>query len=418
MWVLGKDLVVTAFPQRWNQHAGDYRLDMLDGIRSDINSNVRGSVDSVYELAMIISGRCVGTFDRHRRAMNDFQSLDIYEASLGDATDRETALFDTFTDASRRASQWLRHQRPSQPADDLSEPHDPESTLARGGMRREPDFVDKLLDIGEETALLREVKDIQDELLMISLVLEQQESVLPNLKEIILSSYPGTQSTARKRRTAHTFEEQQSTVQEPIKDIKRMHEQAKRIYSSVTDLLDVKQKHANAIEARYAREQASDTARQGQTIMVFTIVTVIFLPLSFIAAFFAININEFPHNGNGNSAMSLSYVSRYVFGIGLGIAIPCIVIALSWAEIYKLIARWRIRRAQSPRRESDATMVSPVEQRRFSLEPPKVWRRSHDHHRNGRPVIPAIRTNDEEPKVSYRWLARRSTDVESNQAGV
>lgn len=85
-----------------------------------------------------------------------------------------------------------------------------------------------------------------------------------------------------------------------------MDSQAGRIYESIRDLLDLKQKHANAFEARYAREQATGTQRQGQTIMVFTIgeyvlahqratrlltmitVTVIFLPLSFVAAFFAI----------------------------------------------------------------------------------------------------------------------------------
>lgn len=68
--------------------------------------------------------------------------------------------------------------------------------------------------------------------------------------------------------------------------------------------------------------------------MVFTIVTVIFLPLSFVAAFFAINVKEFPHpaDANGQQEMSLSYVSAYVFGIGLAISLPCIAVALSIDE--------------------------------------------------------------------------------------
>ena len=59
----------------------------------------------------------------------------------------------------------------------------------------------------------------------------------------------------------------------------------------------------------------------------------IFLPLSFIAAFFAISVEDFPHNARGQQEMSLSYVSEYTFGIGLAISIPLILIALSVDEL-------------------------------------------------------------------------------------
>lgn len=48
--------------------------------------------------------------------------------------------------------------------------------------------------------------------------------------------------------------------------------------------------------------------------MVFTIVTIIFLPMSFIAAFFAINFEDW---GDG---LTIGYVSKYMFGIGLAIS--------------------------------------------------------------------------------------------------
>lgn len=71
--------------------------------------------------------------------------------------------------------------------------------------------------------------------------------------------------------------------------------------------------------------------------------TVVFLPLSFIAAFFAINVESFPHNPNGQIEMSLSYVSEYTFGIGLAISIPSILIALSVDELsygYRSVRNW------------------------------------------------------------------------------
>jgi hypothetical protein len=192
--------------------------------------------------------------------------------------------------------------------------------------------VDKLLDIGAETDLLAETKDIRDELNMIYKVLEDQRTVLPDMEASITDIYREEHKSQQdlKRR----FKDMLKTIDTHIKDLERMDKQAKRIYESITDLLDLKQKHANAFEARFARDQAAGTARQSQTIMVFTIVTIIFLPLSFIAAMFTINIQEFPHQpGGGEPSLPLSFVSKYMFGIGFAISIPFIAIALSFDAI-------------------------------------------------------------------------------------
>lgn len=58
-------------------------------------------------------------------------------------------------------------------------------------------------------------------------------------------------------------------------------------------------------------------------------VTVIFLPLSFVAAFFAISIRILPHSSSdGNQEMSLGYATKYVFGAGLVVALCLVVITL------------------------------------------------------------------------------------------
>lgn len=96
----------------------------------------------------------------------------------------------------------------------------------------------------------------------------------------------------------------------------------------MADLLEQKQKHANAI-------QAADTARQGLTLMVFTVVTVIFLPMSFLASIFTINIREFPHLSDGVPEMSFRWVSQYVFGIGIAIAAFCVVLAFFVERLHR-----------------------------------------------------------------------------------
>lgn len=89
--------------------------------------------------------------------------------------------------------------------------------------------------------------------------------------------------------------------------------------------------------------------------MVFTIVTIIFLPMSFIAAFFAINFKDW------GDQLTIGYVSKYMFGIGLAISFVFVASAFlvhdisdAWKTIFKsinshtglLFRRTNIRRAQ------------------------------------------------------------------------
>ena len=108
--------------------------------------------------------------------------------------------------------------------------------------------------------MLIECKDIKDELATLTTVLGQQQSILKDAGKVLKLS----------RRKVGL---QLSLVEQHLLDIKRMQEQAKGVDSTLTQLLDLKQKHTNAIEARFARDQAEDTARSGRIIMVFTIVT-------------------------------------------------------------------------------------------------------------------------------------------------
>jgi Mg2+ and Co2+ transporter CorA len=394
MWVLGKDLIVTSFPQRWQQPKND-PLNVLDGVIEDINSKTREPVRSVYDLSMIITSRCSGVFDRHRMGDEDYQFLDMFESSIGDATEMETILFKEFNTASAQASAWLQHhRRPNRfsrhleaeirhiehanrkvthshhhhslaPIADPQHFHDDNDL----GPAHTPLFVDKLLDIGAETDLLAETKDIRDELNMICKVLEDQRSVLPDLETSITDIYREEHKSQAdlKRR----FREQLKTIDIHLKDIERMDKQAERIYKSITDLLDLKQKHANAFEARFARDQAAGTARQSQTIMVFTIVTIIFLPLSFIAAIFTINIREFPHGegGSGSDQPSLpfSYVSKYMFGIGFAISIPLIAVAVSVDAIGDFFREFKRRFSERGRRQK-ARKLQKARDQNFPLD--------------------------------------------------
>ncbi|KAH7357602.1 hypothetical protein BKA66DRAFT_242645 [Pyrenochaeta sp. MPI-SDFR-AT-0127] len=94
--------------------------------------------------------------------------------------------------------------------------------------------------------------------------------------------------------------------------------------------MDLKQKAANAWEAREARKTTVAASKQGNTVLVFTVVTIIFLPLSFMSSFFAIGIAAFPRDpGSGEINWPLGTVTGLLFGISLSVSIPLIIFALN-----------------------------------------------------------------------------------------
>ena len=83
LWILDKDLIITSFPQRWEQPKND-PLNVLDGIIEDMSSKTQPPVKSVYDLAILVTARCSGVFDRHRLGDEEYQFLDMFESSIGE----------------------------------------------------------------------------------------------------------------------------------------------------------------------------------------------------------------------------------------------------------------------------------------------------------------------------------------------
>lgn len=344
MWIVGKDLIITSFPQRWQQPRNDPH-NVLETVVSDINAPGRAPVSSVYELAFIIATRCFGPFDRRNISEGEMLFLDIFEASIGDAMDRETELFRAFKDASKEASRWLKvltspgktdymYEQPVR-APKLDKDQPPGSEAHRKTPGPKPTLVRTLLDIGEETRLMREIKDIRDELNMLRMIFKEQEKLLPGLRKTLREMIKREGGSRRLERSIdRMYNDAITDIIHPLRDIDRMDTQAERIYNSVRDLLDLKQNYAISM-------QAADTARQGRTLMVFTVVTVIFLPLSFLTAFFALDISDFPHGADGNPDLPLSFVAKYVFGIGFVVALLSVLLALAWERLGLYIRRGR-----------------------------------------------------------------------------
>ena len=75
-------------------------------------------------------------------------------------------------------------------------------------------------------------------------------------------------------------------------EIEELEEAANRTSQQLQDLLALKQQQASIIEARMALKRADLSIHQGRSIMLFTIVTIFFLPLSFFTSIFGMNNKE------------------------------------------------------------------------------------------------------------------------------
>ncbi|KEF60521.1 uncharacterized protein A1O9_02082 [Exophiala aquamarina CBS 119918] len=368
LFIIG-DLLITCFPERWGQPRRD-PLNLFDGIVEDINSTTRPPIRSVHELATLVTERCCGIFDRHQWDNDELLFAEMFELSIGLLTLKETALFRRFKSDSVVAAHWLRaHGKSSaiyeQQLIEAQEAYvseqelyatdaDVAAMLGQDGWReRDTDaeeFVNKLLNIDEEAALLVECKDIEDELDILANILRQQKQALRNMEDVFRTSKLVPYD---KRIDLYVqLEEQQRNLDADILDITRMTQQARSVNENLTQVLDLKQKHANAVEARFQRYQAQEATRQGQTIMVFTVVTIVFLPLSFLASLFTINIIEFPRPRNADGGeLHLGWVLKWILGIGLGVSVPLILFAFVVGDVKAWWVERRLNKYHTKRRQ-------------------------------------------------------------------
>lgn len=145
--------------------------------------------------------------------------------------------------------------------------------------------------------------------------------------------------------------------------VNAMDEAAKRPYKALEDLLDLKQKQANVSEARTARIS-------GNTITVFTIVTIIFLPASFMTAFLALPIAEF---SKSNSNFELAYAIKYIMIITAALAVPFVILALYVNPLLRFFKAFVGSFRKISERWSSSTVVRPILKRVPALAMVFIW---------------------------------------------
>jgi len=164
------------------------------------------------------------------------------------------------------------------------------------------------LEVEKEKRYFHEISDIREELSMIKLILSQQEEVW---KDYLTNAWPDYWVDGRfiaplepenHREDWRIITRPQRQFQRWRARIERLDENAERVEKSISTGLDLKQKYATLHESH-------STAVMSAAIFGFSIITIIFTPLSFILALFALPIKSFEKDASGS--FSTKYVGRW-----------------------------------------------------------------------------------------------------------
>ncbi|KAJ2994316.1 hypothetical protein NUW58_g1585 [Xylaria curta] len=352
LWALADGTVVTSFPGSWSTDA-DYDLTTAIINRIDRHED-RDIIKSADDLIYLIMRTSVDFFQRQGPANVEFH--ECFQSSINDIANGHAKLFRSFRQATE--------------------------SLASGDLSpdKQTDRINSFFELNEETQLLETILDILDELNIVLALLSQQQQVLSKIRKLHFhddvleqprdakqkhvrwkDEHPSQQGKVTgdtQRGTDEYASNLEVTAARPwlsprsakkvpidivdsnINIVKGMISQAKTVKDELNHLLDLKQKQANAWEARFARVGSEGAKKQGKILLIFTSVTIVFLPLSFITTFLALGIDAFPKNEmSGETDWPLDIAIAYIFGITAAVNIPVLIFVFRMDTISKWFQR-------------------------------------------------------------------------------
>ena len=167
--------------------------------------------------------------------------------------------------------------------------------------------------------LLKRMNIFQEEISIIKNVLNQQISVVAGLRTSLDPKTFNTPSITRKLR--HKFE-----CKAIDKVLIRIQDQTK----NCDELLD----RAKLIAIQNVQLVETFQDDNSKAIFVFTIVTVLFLPMGFVASLFGMNVI-----GISSTVTPIRHFWTISLSLTFGLVIPCTIVALKGEEVYFLVKR-------------------------------------------------------------------------------
>lgn len=340
MWILDSNTIITCFPRRYGMNRQD-TSSVFKAVKARLQCGTI-EIRSVFDLALIVLRECTNILlDRSQSQDHRPQVMDIFAETIGRIDHKLATQLDRVWRWTELASKKYRARY-----------HDADMT----------DFYGTLLDIHRESMLQEQIRDIIDELNIMLGVQKKQKELIERFVRLASNSLLNTNNasgwgssdvplcTPEPKTTDPVISRQHknftalalelgSEMDNRIGELEALKSSAQSTAQDVVDLLNLKQQQASVVQARQSVRQGEETVRQSRSIMMFTIVTIFFLPLSFMSSIFGMNNSSFADDSN---LMSLENQLAIMFPVSSAIIFVAVWIAFSkffrtlfWAA-YKL----------------------------------------------------------------------------------
>lgn len=290
------------------------QADLRDSVFNEINDDLNRPCENALDLAALTVLHAVSAL-LERSSHPDLEIFRIFEEAISVLTEKMT------TSLKRFRTTGFRNRYGEEDEMKLN------SSSIRARHKREDEKAEK--ENRDNTSALLELRDIEDELSTLNHLFEEQEEQIIQMMAIYsgnnafsspptsppvpasawgqpINSPPENNSTG----TLPLYMPPLTTngrffLQEALNRLKSYRAQAKdmilRVQTTRHDfdkLLETVQRQAQIDEVRLSRQQADLASAQNRSVMIFTVFTVIFLPLSFFTSLFGMNTREW---GGGNN---------------------------------------------------------------------------------------------------------------------
>ena len=167
----------------------------------------------------------------------------------------------------------------------------------------------------DSTSALLELRDLEDELATLHSLFDKQEKMLGAMRNL----YRRDRQTPAETGVSYLTE----ALGRLAEYKQRATEMTRRVRATRDDydkLLQMVQRQAQVDEVRLQRLQADVASSQSRSVMIFTVFTVIFLPLSFFTSIFGMNTREW-EGGSVPSLRTICLVSLPSSAFLIGLAL-------------------------------------------------------------------------------------------------
>ncbi|KAF4501482.1 hypothetical protein FAGAP_2317 [Fusarium agapanthi] len=352
LWAIDSHTLLSFFPKR----EGDaiegplyQQADLRDSIFNEVNVDLTRQCENALDLAALAVLHAV-TVLLDRSSHPDLEVFRIFEEAISVLTEKLTSSLKIF-----RAEGFRDKASAYEPVENKAR-----SIRARHkaeGRRAEEDNRDN-------TSALLELRDIEDELLILVHLFERQSKVVSSM----LSTYTRPELRGRTANGRLFLSEAIKKVSEYTHQAQEMIQRVRSTRNDYDKLLQMVQRQAQVDEVRLSRLHADLASAQSRSVMIFTTFTVIFLPLTFFTGLFGMNTQEW----GGENNLSLKTIGTISLPASFALVVFSLVAAFSanarllikWlAHLYRHMMSWVWRTLCKPAVAKVTDMLPQVNER-------------------------------------------------------